>query len=96
MNLVAKEAPLVNTRDGVVVLSENTGAYAELGEWTLTVNPFDVEGQARALHEALSLDAGERRRRLEAIRAHVREHDVNEWVDLQLAALDRVAATSRR
>jgi trehalose 6-phosphate synthase len=96
MNLVAKEAPLVNTRDGVVVLSENTGSYAELGEWTLTVNPFDVEGQARALHEALSLDAGERRRRLEAIRGHVREHDVNEWVDVQLAALDHVAATSRR
>jgi trehalose 6-phosphate synthase len=95
MNLVAKEAPLVNTRDGVVVLSENTGAYAELGEWALTVNPFDVEGQARALHEALSLEAGERGRRLEAIRKHVREHDVNEWVDLQLAALDRVAATSR-
>ena len=25
MNLVAKEAPAVNTRDGVVMLSENTG-----------------------------------------------------------------------
>jgi trehalose 6-phosphate synthase len=95
MNLVAKEAPLVNTRDGVVVLSENTGAHAELGEWALTVNPFDVEGQARAIHEALSLERGERRRRLDAITAHVREHDVNEWLALQLAALDRVAATSR-
>ena len=31
MNLVAKEAPLVNTRDGVLVLSENTGAHEELG-----------------------------------------------------------------
>jgi trehalose 6-phosphate synthase len=96
LNLVAKEAPLVNERDGVVVLSENAGAHAELGEWALTVNPFDVEGQARALHEAVSLDPGDRRRRLDAIRAHVREHDVGEWIDLQLAALDRVAATSRR
>ena len=96
MNLVAKEAPLVNERDGVVVLSENTGAHAELSEWSLTVNPFDVENQARVLHEALTLEPGERRSRLEAIRAHVREHDVGEWLDLQLAALDRVAATSRR
>jgi trehalose 6-phosphate synthase len=96
MNLVAKEAPLVNTRDGAVVLSENTGAHAELGEWALTVNPFDVDGQAEAIHEALSLDAGERRRRLDAIRAHVREHDVSAWLDLQLAALSRVAATTRR
>jgi trehalose 6-phosphate synthase len=96
MNLVAKEAPLVNTRDGVVVLSENTGADAELGEWALTVNPFDVEGQAEAIHRALSLDLPDRRRRLDAIRKHVREHDVNEWLELQLVALDRVAATARR
>jgi trehalose 6-phosphate synthase len=96
MNLVAKEAPLVNVRDGVVVLSENAGAHAELGEWALTVNPFDVEGQAEAIHQALTLDEGDRHRRLEAIRAHVRAHDVNEWLDLQLAALDRVAATARR
>jgi trehalose 6-phosphate synthase len=96
MNLVAKEAPLVNTRDGVVVLSENAGAHAELGEWALTVNPFDVDGQARAIHEALTLDAGDRRRRLDAIRTHVREHDVERWLDVLLAALDRVPARSRR
>ena len=96
MNLVAKEAPLVNTRDGVVVLSENTGAHAELGEWAVSVNPFDVEGQAEALHEALTMDAGERQRRLEAIRTHVRDHDVNAWLDVLLAALDRVAATAHR
>ena len=96
MNLVAKEAPLINVRDGVVVLSENTGAHAELGDWALTVNPFDVEGQARAIHEALSLDADDRRRRLDAIRTHVREHDVSRWLDLQLAALDRLGTPSRR
>ena len=96
MNLVAKEAPLVNTRDGVVVLSENAGAHAELGEWALTVNPFDVEGQAHAIHEALSLDPAERRRRLQAIQAHVRAHDVSHWIELQLAALDRLATTAQR
>ena len=50
MNLVAKEAPLVNERDGVLVLSENTGACQELSEWSLVVNPFDLVGQAEALH----------------------------------------------
>jgi trehalose 6-phosphate synthase len=96
MNLVAKEAPLVNERDGVVVLSENAGAHAELGEWALSVNPFDVEGQAEAIHAALQMDAGERRRRIEAIRAHVREHDVSTWIDTQLAALDGVVVPARR
>ena len=49
LNLVAKEAPLVNTRDGVLVLSENAGAHEELGDWAVSVNPFDVAGQADAL-----------------------------------------------
>jgi trehalose 6-phosphate synthase len=92
MNLVAKEAPLVNERDGVLILSENAGAHAELGEWALTVNPFDVAGQAQAIHEALTMAEDERHERLEAIRAHVREHDVTEWIDAQLADLDRCTA----
>ncbi len=61
LNLVAKEAPLVNTRDGVVVLSENTGAHEELAPWTLTVDPFDVDGQAEALYAALTQPVDERR-----------------------------------
>jgi trehalose 6-phosphate synthase len=95
MNLVAKEAPLVNERDGVLILSENAGAHAELGDWALTVNPFDVAGQAEALHGALTMPEEERRKRLEAIRDHVREHDVAAWIDAQLADLDRCAAGVR-
>jgi trehalose 6-phosphate synthase len=88
MNLVAKEAPLVNTRDGVLVLSENAGVHVELGEWALTVNPFDIAGQAEAIHEALTMASDERRRRREAIVAHVREHDIGRWIESQLADLD--------
>jgi trehalose 6-phosphate synthase len=94
MNLVAKEAPLVNERDGVLVLSENAGAHEELGDWAITVNPFDVSAQAAALHEALELPAHERRERLAAIRAHVREHDLGVWLEALLGDLDRVALTA--
>ena len=90
LNLVSKEAPYVNGRDGVLVLSENAGSHEELGEWALTVNPFDVSGQADALYEALTMDPAERRRRAEAIRAHVREHDLGEWSAKQVDDLDRV------
>jgi trehalose 6-phosphate synthase len=93
LNLVSKEAPLVNERDGVVLLSENTGAYEELGDWVMRVNPFDVAGQAEALHRALTMGLDERRERIEAIRAHVHEHDVSAWIDAQLAELDRCAAS---
>jgi len=91
MNLVAKEAPLVNGRDGVVVLSENAGAHEELGDWTVTVNPFDLEQQADALYRALTMPVDERRRRAEAIAEHVRANDVEGWISDQLGDLDAVA-----
>jgi trehalose 6-phosphate synthase len=88
LNLVAKEAPLVNERDGVLILSENAGVHEELGDWVLSVNPFDVAGQADAIHRAIEMPVEERRDRIEAIRAWVREHDLASWTDLQLRALD--------
>jgi trehalose 6-phosphate synthase len=92
LNLIAKEGPIVNTRDGVLILSENAGAYDELGEWALRVNPFDIEGQAEAIHEALTMGASERRERIEAMRAQVREHDLEAWIGAQLVDLDRWSA----
>lgn len=96
LNLVAKEAPLVNERDGVLVLSENAGAYEELREWVVGINPFDIAGQAAAIHAALELPRRERRERLEAIRAHVREHDVERWIQAQLEDLYRGAVRAPR
>ena len=60
MNLIAKEGPLVNERHGVSLLSENTGAHEELAEFALSVNPFDVQEQADAIHGALTMSAVER------------------------------------
>ena len=95
MNLVAKEAPLVNERDGVLVLSENTGVHEELGEWALTVNPFDVTAQAEALHEALAMAGDERGQRQESIRTHVRAHDIDGWIEAQLHDLDEALEFTR-
>jgi trehalose 6-phosphate synthase len=94
LNLVSKEAPLVNGRNGVLILSENAGSHEEIGEWALTVNPFDVYGQAQAIHAALTMPAEERSARLERIRSHVREHDLAAWVAAQLVDLDRAAAVT--
>jgi trehalose 6-phosphate synthase len=95
MNLVAKEAPLVNERGGVLLLSENTGAFSELSEWVVPVNPFDVEAQAAAIGVALAMDERERWDRLRAVQAHVRENDVSAWIDRQLSALDDVVPAAR-
>jgi trehalose 6-phosphate synthase len=91
LNLVAKEAPLLNERNGALVLSRQAGAFEEIGEWTVGVDPRDVSGQADALARALSLPVAERRRRLEAIRASVRSHDLDAWAERELAELEERA-----
>jgi trehalose 6-phosphate synthase len=96
LNLVSKEAPLVNERDGVLILSENTGSHEQLGEWALTVNPFDIYGQAQAINEALTMGADEKRRRIEGIRDCVRRADLAVWIAAQLADLDRVGVAFAR
>ena len=96
MNLVAKEASLVNERDGVLILSENTGAHEELGSFALTVNPFDVEAQAEALYRALSMPAEERAARSEQIKGIVRENNVVKWLDAQQQDIARKRAADRR
>ncbi len=63
LNLVAKEGALLNAGDGVLVLSHEAGAWEELSEAALGINPFDVAGTADTLHLALSMDLGERRSR---------------------------------
>jgi trehalose 6-phosphate synthase len=92
LNLVAKEAPLVNERDGVLILSENAGAHEELGSWALSVNPFDLEAQAKAIEQAIEMSAEERRARIDSIRDHVRSHDIVAWLETQLEDLDRWSA----
>ena len=96
LNLVAKEAPLVNEMEGAVVLSENAGAFEELSDWVVPVAPLDLERTAAALEEALGLPLEERRARAAAIRAHVREHDLAAWTAEQLEDLDRASTMRRR
>src|SRR4029453_6008497 len=91
LNLVAKEAAVVNERAGAVALSVNAGAYEELRDWAVPVDPLDVEATAAALEEALELDEDGRRARQDAIREHVRSHDLERWIAAQLGDLDRAS-----
>jgi trehalose 6-phosphate synthase len=85
MNLVAKEGPIVNERAGVSILSENTGAHEELGEYALSVNPFDIQELADSIHAALTMPAHERERRHDGLKTIVTARDPGDWVDEQLA-----------
>jgi trehalose 6-phosphate synthase len=87
MNLVAKEYVTVQHArrgSGSLVLSEFTGAAAELRE-AVPCNPFDVEGLSHRIEHALQLPAPTRRSAVAAMARHVRRHDVHRWVAGQLA-----------
>jgi trehalose 6-phosphate synthase len=92
MNLVAKEGALVNQKDGVLVLSEDAGAFYELGEYALTVSPFDVYGTAIAIHKALTMPPDDKQERAKALRSIVKKADIRSWfydqVDDAMRALE--------
>ncbi len=94
MNLVAKEGPMVNERAGVSILSENTGAHEELGEYALSVNPFDIQELADSIHAALTMPLHERQRRHQGLMSIVTARDPGNWVDEQLADIRKKETAS--
>jgi trehalose 6-phosphate synthase len=92
MNLVAKEAVVVNEHDMVLALSEAAGAHDELGRFALTLHPFDIAQQADVLHEALTMSRRDRADRRGLAEAVVRHNDVRRWLRMQLSELAGIAA----
>ncbi|WP_217236961.1 trehalose-6-phosphate synthase [Streptomyces sp. AC555_RSS877] len=90
MNLVAKEVPLVSDEGCVLVLSREAGAFEELGEDAIAVNPYDVVGTADALHRALTMPTGERAERTKRLTAAATALPPARWFLDQLDALRRL------
>jgi len=79
MNLVAKEYVAAREDErGVLVLSKFTGAAVELQD-ALVVNPYDIEGVADAIHQALEMSRNEVRQRMRRMRRQVMEHNIYRW-----------------
>lgn len=88
MNLVAMEGPLVNSRDGALVLSDTAGAHEFLGRHAVSVGPGHAERHAEALHTAITMPQAERSRRAAALRAAAAEGDPAEWLTRQVFTAD--------
>ena len=91
MNLVAKEFVAAQDSEdpGMLVLSRLAGAAHELTDAVL-VNPYDIDGVAEAMHQALNMPLGERRERHQSMLEVLRRNDITAWrtrfVDALLAA----------
>jgi trehalose 6-phosphate synthase len=90
MNLVAKEGPILNQRDGVLILSERAGARQQLEPGALIVSPCDVYATAEALHQALVMSAEDREERACRLQWIVRRQDIADWLCSQLEAISKL------
>ena len=90
MNLVAKEYAATRfDNDGVLILSEFTGASEELRK-ALLINPHDIDGLKEAIVRAINMPQSERATRMRSMRKRVLEHDVARW---STAFLKNLAST---
>jgi trehalose 6-phosphate synthase/phosphatase len=88
MNLVAKEFVAARPDgDGVLLLSEFAGAASELSE-ALRLNPYDIDGTAELMYQALTMPEEERRTRMAGLRTRVMQHDVHAWAREFVAQLE--------
>jgi trehalose 6-phosphate synthase len=87
MNLVAKEGPVVNQQQGVLVLSERTGAHEQLGSGALVIPPLDVSATASAMHQALVMPTDERKEKAERLRGLIKKEDIVDWLCGQLQTI---------
>jgi len=99
MNLVAKEGPVVNQRNGVLVLSRTAGAFQQLGKASIPTSPTDVTETADALYKALTLPDDERAVKARLACQVVERYDLNNWLSRQIRdindLLDRSAPSNR-
>jgi len=90
MNIVPKEASIINEKDGVLVLSENAGCYEELKDYALTVNPFDITQTAEAYYQAVKMDEIERKKRLEGLKEIIKKRTIYHWISEQFDDIEMI------
>lgn len=90
MNLVAKEGPVVNQCNGVMVLSERTGARQQLESGATVISPYDIYATAEALHNALHMPLEERTEQANRLSWLVEREDIADWLCRQLETLQEL------
>lgn len=90
MNLVAKEGPIVNERNGVLILSERAGAREQLEPGAMIISPCDVYATSEAVHHALNMPLAERAERLTRLQWIIERADIQDWLCRQLSTISEL------
>jgi trehalose 6-phosphate synthase len=84
MNLVAKEGPIVNQQDGVLILSERAGARQQLEPGALVIAPCDIYATAEAMHQALTMPSEQKSEKANLLRWQIENDDITTWLLKQI------------
>jgi len=90
MNLIAKEGPIVNQRNGSLILSESIGAREQLEPGAFVIPPCDIYSTAESLHQALIMSIEERKERAERLKLLVERDDISTWLCKQLVCINEL------
>ena len=87
MNLVAKEYVATRTnQDGVLILSEMTGASKEMNE-ALLINPNNFDQIADTIKQAIEMPIEEQKTRIKILQERLERYSVEKWAEEFLKAL---------
>ncbi|WP_159023816.1 bifunctional alpha,alpha-trehalose-phosphate synthase (UDP-forming)/trehalose-phosphatase [Formosa sp. L2A11] len=88
MNLVAKEYVATRTnQDGVLILSEMTGASKEMNE-ALLINPNNFDQIADTIKQAIEMPIEEQQTRIKILQERLERYSVEKWAKEFLKALE--------
>lgn len=90
MNIVPKEASVVNETQGTVILSEYAGCYEELKDHIIPVNPFDIKQTADAFYQAITMSKQERSERMVSLQNIVSQRTIYHWISEQFADFEKI------
>jgi trehalose 6-phosphate synthase len=80
MNIVSKEGSILNEKNGTLILSKEAGSYDEFKNYSLSVDPYDVEGTADAIYQAITMEKKERIRNINGLKNVIENNSINDWI----------------
>ena len=90
MNIVPKEGSILNENNGVLIISETTGAYDELKEYSININALNISQTAEAIYKAITMEQEEREKRLNGLKEIIRQYDVYKWMGEQFKDIQKL------
>ncbi|MEL7671916.1 trehalose-6-phosphate synthase [Methanobacterium sp.] len=90
MNIVPKEGSIVNENNGVLIISETTGAYDELKENAININALDITETADAIYKAVTMKHDQRKKRLNGLKNVICHYDVYKWMGEQFNDIQKL------